>query len=147
MKKQYKYTQEELKEKAEKMMELFQEYSSDIKGYPEYRIGYNFIEQHYYGYRNNKYVSAYWTEDMGDIENAFSLERLRDLVSAGLSYIDVIANHDYDEDYIKNEEDAKKEIKNTQEEILKIKKKYGDHFWLFNDHDTAGIEMVLEYKI
>lgn len=106
-------------------------------------LGENYVSLRYEGYRGREYTAVYWTPEMNGEE--FDLENVRNLVSAGLSYIDIIGNFDYDE-HIKNEEEAKKEIKNIQEEILEIKEKHGDHFWLFNDHDTAGIEMVLEYK-
>ena len=105
-------------------------------------LGENYVSLRYEGYKGREYTAVYWTPEMKD---EFDLENVRNLVSAGMSYIDVIGNSDYD-DYIKNEEEAKKEIKNIQEEILEIKEKYEKYFWLFNDHDTAGIEMVLEYK-
>lgn len=106
-------------------------------------LGENYVSLRYEGYRGREYTAVYWTPEM---KEEFDLENVRNLASAGLSYIDIIGNSDYDE-HIKNEKEAKKEIKNIQEEILEIKEKHGDHFWLFNDHDTAGIEMVLEYKI
>ena len=105
-------------------------------------LGENHISLRYEGYRGREYTAVYWTPEM---KEEFDLENVRNLVNAGLSYIDIIGNSDYDE-YTKNEKEAKKEIKNIQEEILEIKKKYGKYFYLFNDHDTAGIEMVLEYK-
>lgn len=105
-------------------------------------LGENYVSLRYEGYRGREYTAVYWTPEM---KEEFDLENVRNLVNAGLSYIDIIGNSDYDE-YTKNEKEAKKEIKNIQEEILEIKEKYDKYFYLFNDHDTAGIEMVLEYK-
>ena len=105
-------------------------------------LGKDYVALRYEGYRGREYTAVYWTPSM---EEEFDLEHLRNLANVGLSYMDIIGNSDYD-DYIKNRDEAIQEIKNIQEEILEIKEKHGDHFWLFNDHDTAGIEMVLEYK-
>ena len=105
-------------------------------------LGENYVSLRYEGYRGREYTAVYWTPEM---KEEFDLENVRNLVNAGLSYIDIIGNSDYDE-YTKNEKEARKEITNIQEEILEIKKKYDKYFYLFNDHDTAGIEMVLEYK-
>lgn len=137
-----------LKEKANELKEKYGWTSPSIEAVNESQhdksieIGKDYISLDYIGYRGRTYSAVYWTPEM---EEEFDLESLRDLANAGLSYINVIENQDYDE-YTKNKEDAIKEIKSIQEEILELKKKYGDHFWLFNDHDTAGIEMVLEYK-
>ena len=105
-------------------------------------LGENYVSLRYEGYRGREYTAVYWTPEMNE---EFDLENVRNLVNAGLSYIDIIGNSDYDE-YTKNREEAIKEIKNIQEEILEMKKKYDKYFYLFDDHDTAGIEMVLEYK-
>lgn len=105
-------------------------------------LGKDYVALRYEGYKGREYTAVYWTPSM---EEEFDLEHLRNLANAGLSYMDIIGNSDYD-DYIKNRDEAIQEIKNIQEEILEIKKKYDEYFYLFNDHDTAGIEMVLEYK-
>ena len=105
-------------------------------------LGKDYVALRYEGYKGREYTAVYWTPEM---KEEFDLENVRNLVNAGLSYIDIIGNSDYDE-YTKNEKEARKEITNIQEEILEIKKKYDKYFYLFNDHDTAGIEMVLEYK-
>ena len=105
-------------------------------------LGKDYVALRYEGYKGREYTAVYWTPSM---EEEFDLEHLRDLANAGLSYMDIIGNSDYD-GYIKNRDEAIQEIKNIQEEILEIKKKYDKYFYLFNDHDTAGIEMVLEYK-
>ena len=106
-------------------------------------LGENYVSLRYEGYKGREYTAVYWTPEMKGED--FDLENVRNLVNAGISYIDIIGNSDYDE-YTKNEKEARKEITNIQEEILEIKKKYDKYFYLFNDHDTAGIEMVLEYK-
>ena len=58
-------------------------------------LGENYVSLRYEGYKGREYTAVYWTPEMKGEE--FDLENVRNLVSAGLSYVDVIGNSDYDE--------------------------------------------------